>query len=86
MIILETINVLGQLFSQPLHVPTKAVSLLWAIPICLSFATVYKAIKIDKIEAAHFVREVTFLFLTIIGFLILGAVGLLGIAFLVHQA
>ena len=85
MIILETINILGQLFSQPLHVPTKAVSLLWAIPICLSSATVYKAVKLQKIDAAHFIREVTFLFLTISGFLVLGAVGLLVIAYLVHQ-
>ena len=69
-----------QLFSQPMRVPTDVVSLLWALPICLSIALVYKAIKIETFTPALLVREVAFLFVTIIGFLLVVAIGLLAVA------
>ena len=77
--------ILAELFSQPLYVPTSALSLLWALPICLSIAVVYKAIKMETIRPKIFVREVLLLFITIIGFLSIVAVGLLGIACLAGQ-
>ena len=77
--------ILAELFSQPLYVPTNALSLLWALPICLSIAVVYKAIKLETIRPWIFVREVLLLFVTIIGFLSMVAVGLLGISCLAGQ-
>ena len=76
---------LAELFSQPLYVPTSALSLLWALPICLSIAVVYKAIKMETIRPKIFVREVLLLFVTIIGFLSIVAAGLLGVACLAGQ-
>jgi len=77
--------ILAELFSQPLYVPTSALSLLWALPICLSIAVVYKAIKMETIRPKIFVREVLLLFVTIIGFLSIVAAGLLGVACLAGQ-
>ena len=77
--------ILAELFSQPLYVPTRCLSLLWALPICLSIAVVYKAIKMETIRPKIFVREVLLLFVTIIGFLSIVAAGLLGVACLAGQ-
>jgi hypothetical protein len=71
--------ILGQLFSQPLHVPTRAVSLLWVVPICLSIALVYKAIKLDDLKWGYYLREVGLLFCTLIGFLAVAGVCLLAV-------
>lgn len=76
-------GVLGQLFREPLSVPTNVWSQLWAIPICLCIAVVYKAVKLDEIKLKPFVREVSLLFVTIIAFLIMVALVLLGISWLV---
>ena len=72
----------AQFFYQPMRIPTEAVSLLWVIPICLSIAVVYKAIKIETFTPALLIREVAFLFVTIIGFLLVVALCLLGIVWL----
>lgn len=68
---------LGQIFTEPLPVPTRPISLLWALPICLSIALVYKAIKLENFRVRLYLREVLLLFITIIGFLIAVAVVLL---------
>jgi len=81
----QSLFILGQLFSQPLDIPTSALSFLWTLPICLSIALVYKALKLETIELRMFVREVALLFSTIVGFLILVAIVLLGIAHLAGQ-
>jgi hypothetical protein len=70
-------------FRQPLNVPTKAVSLLWVLPICLSIAVIYKAIKLEPIRPGRFIWDVSLLFVTIVGFMILVAAALLGVAWLV---
>jgi hypothetical protein len=75
-----TIILAAHLFTLPLEVPTRAVALLWALPICLSIALVYKALKLETFTLGVAVREVLLLFATIIGFLILIAVVLLVIA------
>lgn len=62
--------VLAALFVAPQRIPTTASSFLWALPICLSIALVYKALKLEEITPKHFVREVSLLFVTILGFLI----------------
>jgi len=75
-----TLTLLAQLFRSPIYIPTEAVSLLWVVPICLSIALVYKAVKIEPFKPAAFIREVAFLFVTIIGALIFIAICLLIIA------
>ena len=70
---------LGQIFIKPLDVPTNPTSLLWALPVCLCIAMVHKAVKLESFEPGLVVREVLYLFLTIVGFLILSAVVLVGI-------
>jgi len=71
---------LSQVFVQPLEVPTRALALLWALPISLTIAIVYKAIKLPNLEKNLYLREVILLFLWIIGCLILAALILLIIA------
>lgn len=75
---------LAHIFSQPLEIPTRAISLLWALPICLTIALVYKALKLETFRFSTFLREVVLLFLTIIGFLVLVAIVLVIIAYLVR--
>jgi len=77
--------VLAARFSQPLNIPTSAFSLLWALPICLSIAAVYKAIKLETVQPALFVREMLLLFVTIVGFLLVVAIVLLSVAWLAGQ-
>ena len=76
---------LGGLLSEPVTVGTNVLSLLWALPICLSIALVYKAVKLEESRWGAFGREVAVLFVTIIGFLILVALGLLVIAQFVRR-
>ena len=64
---------------QPLRVPATVISLLWALPICLSIALIYKAIKVVDFNPLLFLREVALLFATIVGFLVTVAVVLLGV-------
>ena len=64
---------------QPLTVPTDPRALLWALPISLSIALIYKAIKTHALRPALYVREVALLFATIVGFLVVVAVVLLGV-------
>lgn len=71
---------LGQFLTEPLDVPTRPVSLLWALPISLAIAVVYKAIKLEDLGTKVFLREVTLLFVTIVGFLVVVALALLGVA------
>ena len=72
--------ILLAIFTEPMYLPTKPLSLLWVLPICLSVSLVYKAIKIEEFRPGLFVREVAFLFGTIIVFLLVIAVVLLAIA------
>lgn len=80
---LAVISVLmAEFLSQPLRVRSDAVSLLWALPICLSIALVYKAIKLESFAGGLFVREVALLFATIVGFLIVVAIAMAGVTHL----
>ena len=64
----------------PLEVPTRATGLLWALPICVSIAMVYKALRLETFKGRLFIREVLVLSATIGGFLALVAAGLWGIS------
>jgi len=74
---------LGQTLVGPLEVPTTPAGLLWALPISMFIAMVYKAIKLEEFRTGLFVREVLLLFVTIIGFLLLVGVILAVIAHLI---
>jgi hypothetical protein len=76
------LTLLAYNFRQPLDVPTSAVSLLWALPICLGIAVIYKTLKLEPIRPALWLREVSLLFITIVFFMALVAAALLGIAWL----
>ena len=78
---IETV-LLASLFFNPILVPTEPVSLLWAIPVCLGIALVYKAIRLENIDPPVYAREVAQLFVTIVGFLIVVSLCLLAIVFL----
>jgi len=78
------ICILAELFKEPMDLPTSVVSLLWVVPICLSISLVYKAIKVEKFTWGFFLREVTLLFATLMGFLAVAAVVLLVVAHLVR--
>ncbi len=64
----------------PVEIHTTPASLLWALPLCLAISMVYKAVKLETFTPAVVIKEVTLLFVTIIGFLILVALILLTIA------
>ena len=73
---------LASLFLNPVLVPTEPVSLLWAFPVCLGIALVYKAIRLENMAPQVYAREVAQLFVTIVGFLIVVSLCLLAIVFL----
>jgi len=81
---LPDLLLLAHIFSQPLEIPTKAISLFWALPICLTIALVYKSLKLETFRFSILLREVVLLFLTIIGFLVMVAIALVIIAYLVR--
>ena len=70
--------------SMPINVPTSPVGMLWALPISLMIAVVYKAVKLETFTPAKYAREVALLFATIVGFLAAAAVGLILIDYLVR--
>ena len=74
-------EMMAAILAQPMRVPSDVGSLLWALPICLSIALIYKAIKLETFRPILFVREVALLFATIVCFLIVVAVVLVGVTF-----
>lgn len=77
-------NMLAQVFVEPVNVPTRALSLLLALPVCLCIAVVYKALKLEQFKAGLFVRESALLFVTLISFLVVVALCLWGVLYLVR--
>ncbi|MBN1436085.1 MAG: hypothetical protein JW936_03330 [Sedimentisphaerales bacterium] len=75
-------TILAGILLEPMNIPTNAASLLWALPICIGIAVVYKAVKLEdnQLSLKPFIVETALLVATIIGFLILVAVVLLIIA------
>ncbi len=75
--ITETLIFILAFSSKPIHIPVTAVSLLWALPICLAIATVYKAVNIESFTPKEYIKEVIILFIFIITTMALIAGGLL---------
>ena len=79
---LITILILAD-FTTPERIGVTALSMLWLLPLALSVAVVYKATKVREVRAVSFIKESVVLFASIVVFMLVTAVVLLGIAWLV---
>jgi len=70
-------------FTMPERVGVTPLSMLWLLPLALSIAVVYKATKVREVRAAGFIKESVVLFASIVVFMFITAVVLLGFAWLV---
>lgn len=70
-------------FTTPERIGVTALSMLWLLPLALSIAVVYKATKVREVRAISFIKESVVLFASIVVFMLVTAVALLGIAWLV---
>ena len=69
-------------FTTPERIGVTDLSMLWLLPLALSIAVVYKATKVREVRAANFIKESVLLFGSIVVFMLITAVALLGIAWL----
>jgi hypothetical protein len=61
-------------FTSPVYIGTTAKALLLALPLIAVISIVYKAIKVEEIKFASFLRESILLFGSILVFMIVTAV------------
>lgn len=66
-------------FTSPVSIGSTAAAMLWALPLLAVISIVYKAIKLDDIKPADFVKQVILLFGSILVFMLLTAVIIFGI-------
>lgn len=69
--------VLAQFMVQSMDLPTAAWTFIWVLPISISIAVVYKAVRVEPFETKLFVREVFLSMISLLGFLLAAAVILL---------
>jgi hypothetical protein len=72
-------------FTVPERITVDPQSMLWLLPLVAAVAIVYKATKVPKIKAAHFIKEVAVLFGSIIVFMVITALVLYVLAWLVTE-
>lgn len=72
-------------FTVPLRIDTDPMSMFWLFPLVVSIAVVYKATKVDKIEAASFAKESAVLVGSILVFIGVAALILHGVAWFVTE-
>jgi hypothetical protein len=72
-------------FTYPVHMGASHWSQLWIVPLLASIATVYKATKVNSIDAKRFPRETLGLFCSILVFIIIAALVLVSIAWIVND-
>jgi len=70
-------------FTSPEQLGTSPSTMLWLMPLAAAIAVVYKATKLSAIKPGHFVKEVVVLFGSIVVFIIISAIVLLGFAWLI---
>lgn len=70
-------------FTMPERIGVTGESMFWLLPLALSIAVVYKATKVRQVRAASFIKESVVLFASIVVFMFVTAVTLLGFAWLV---
>jgi hypothetical protein len=72
-------------FTEPMRIGVTEQSILWLLPLVASVSIVYKATKITEIQAGRFIKDVVLLFGSIVIFMIITAVVLLGLAWLITE-
>jgi len=72
-------------FTAPEEIGTNPRSMLWLLPLVAAIAVVYKATKLPKITAAHFIKEVVILFGSIVVFMSITALALYALAWVATE-
>ena len=72
-------------FTAPESIGIGPWTLLWALPLIASIATVYKATKVFYIKPKPFVKETLSLFASIVGFLFISALILCVVAWFFNE-
>ena len=60
-------------FTAPENIGMNPQSLLWLIPLAAAVAIIYKAVKMQKITLANFLKETISLFVSMVVFIIVTA-------------
>ena len=60
-------------FTAPENIGMNPQSLLWLIPLAAAVAIIYKAVKMQKITMANFLKETISLFVSMVVFIIVTA-------------
>jgi hypothetical protein len=63
-------------FTSPVYIGSTAKALLWALPLLAVISIVYKALKLEEIKFADFIKQVLLLFGSILIFMIITAVAI----------
>jgi hypothetical protein len=69
-------------FTAPEQIRANPQAMLWLLPLAAAIAIVYKATKLPTITAGVFLKEVSLLFSSIVGFIIITALALFVIVWL----
>ena len=77
------INNMIATFTSPETIQPNPQSMLWLLPLAAAIAIVYKATKLQTITLRFFLKEVVLLFGSIVGFIIMAALGLYVLVWLI---
>ena len=72
-------------FTTPENIGVTPKSMLWLLPLVAAIAVVYKATKVPKITAGHFIKETVVLFGSIVIFMVVTALVLSASAWLITE-
>ena len=72
-------------FTVPEKIGVTPQSMLWLLPLVAAIAVVYKATKVPKITACHFIKETVLLFGSIVVFMVVTALVLCALAWLITE-
>jgi len=72
-------------FTVPEKIGVTPQSMLWLLPLVAAIAVVYKATKVPKITARHFIKETVLLFGSIVVFMVVTALVLCALAWLITE-
>lgn len=72
-------------FTVPENIGVTPQSMLWLLPLVAAIAVVYKATKVPKITAGHFIKETAVLFGSIVVFMVVTALILCASAWLITE-
>lgn len=72
-------------FTQPVNMGVNQQSMLWLIPLFVSFSVVYKTTKLPNIKFTSFIKEVAVLFGSIMVFIIITAAVLYAFAWILTE-